>query len=172
LKEKIPVERTLDEYRALCGPLLEAALKDDWKAAKAFLDEHPECVRAPITKEQGTALHNAVVAQRTTFTKELLKRMTPEDLELRTIHGITALQFAAQSGIVRIAEQLVKINKKPLLFHDNDGRKPIHYAVQLGHRNMVSYLFSVTPFEELTAHERIELLLGAIYHDMHGKPYI
>ena len=162
----------MDEYRALCGPLLEAALKGDWMAAKAFLDKHPECVRAPITKEQGTALHNAVVAQHTTFTKELLKRMTPKDLELRTIQKVTALHFAAQSGIVGIAEQLVKINKKPLLFHDEDERKPLLYALEFGDRNMVSYLFSVTPFEQLTADDRIVLLLRTIYFDMHGKPYI
>jgi hypothetical protein len=113
-----------------------------------------------------------VVAQRTTFIKELLKRMTPEDLELRTTQEVTALHFAAQSGIVRIAEQLVKINKKPLLFHDSCGRKPLLYAVELGHRNMVSYLFSMTHFQQLSADERRRLLLSTIYYDMYGKPCI
>jgi ankyrin repeat protein len=91
--------------------------------------------------------------------------MTPEDLELRTTQGVTALHFAAQSGIVRInAEQLVKINNKPLLIHDSYGRKPLHYAVELGHRNMVSYLiFCVTPFEQLTVDERTKLLLNSYY---------
>jgi len=167
--KKIPGERIVDAYLARCGPLLQAAIKGDWPAAKAFLEKNPDCVRAPITKEQGTALHNAVVAQRTTFIKELLKRMNPEDLELRTIQGVTALHFAAQSGIVRIAEQLVKINDKPLLFRDSIGRTPLLYAVDLGHRNMVSYLFSVTHFQHLSADERITLLLGTIFYDMYGK---
>jgi ankyrin repeat protein len=90
--------------------------------------------------------------------------MTPEDLELRTTQGVTTLHFAAQSGIVRIAGQLVKINNKPLLIHDSYGRKPLHYAVELGHRNMVSYLiFCVTPFEQLTADEWTRLLLNSYY---------
>ncbi|XP_059436360.1 ankyrin repeat-containing protein ITN1-like [Corylus avellana] len=94
--------------------------------------------------------------------------MTLEDLELRTKQGATALHFAAQSGIVRIAEQLVKINNKPLLIDDCDERTPLQYAVELGrHRNMVSYLFSVTPLKQLTAHQRSELLLYAVSSDFY-----
>ncbi|XP_059436315.1 ankyrin repeat-containing protein ITN1-like [Corylus avellana] len=148
-------ERIIEENRAHCGLLLHAAIKGDWPAAKAFLEKYPHCVRANVSKEEGTALHEAVVAQQTTFIKELLKLMTPEDLELRTKEGATALHFAAQSGIVKIAEYLVKINNKPLLIDDCDERTPLQYAVELGrHRNMVSYIFSVTPLKQLTAHQR------------------
>ncbi|XP_059436359.1 ankyrin repeat-containing protein ITN1-like [Corylus avellana] len=161
-------ERIIDENRAQCGPLLHAAIKGDWPAAKAFLEKYPHCVRPNVSKEEGTALHEAVVAQQSTFIKELLKLMTPEDLELRTKQGATALHFAAQSGIVRIAEQLVKINNKPLLIDDCDERTPLQYAVELGrHRNMVSYLFSVTPLIQLTAHQRSELLLYAVSSDFY-----
>ncbi|XP_059440569.1 uncharacterized protein LOC132173025 [Corylus avellana] len=160
-------ERTLEEYRTLGGPLLHAAVKGDWPAAKAFLEKYPDCARAPITKQQGTALNNAVVAQRTTFTKELLKWMTQKDMEIRNIKGATALHYAAQSGIVEIAEQLVKVNSKPLLIHDYEENIPLHIAACQGNTNMVSYLFSMTPFEHLTANDRIRLLLDTIYNDMY-----
>ncbi|XP_062161766.1 ankyrin repeat-containing protein ITN1-like isoform X3 [Alnus glutinosa] len=160
--------RTLDEYRALGGPLLHAAIKGDWPAAKAFLEKYPDWVRAPITKQKGTALNNAVMAQHTAFTKELLKWMTPKDLELKNIKGATALHYAAQSGIVRIAEQLVEMNNKPLLIHDCEENIPLHVATCQGHTDMVSYLFSVTPFQHLAANDRTRLLLDTIYNDMYG----
>jgi ankyrin repeat protein len=111
------------------------------------------------------------MAQHTAFTKELLKWMTPKDLELKNIKGATALHYAAQSGIVRIAEQLVKMNNKPLLIHDCEENIPLHIATCQGHTDMVSYLFSVTPFQHLAANDRTRLLLDTIYNDMYGKPY-
>jgi ankyrin repeat protein len=142
-------------------------LRGDWPAVKAFL------VRGPISKDQGTALHNAVLAEETTVIKELLKLMSPEDLKLTTTEGATALHFAAQTKMVKIAEQLVKINNEPLLIHDSDGNTPLHIAVNYrGHRNMIGYLISVTPFDHLTADDRIKLLLDTIHNDTYGTPYI
>jgi len=37
---------------------------------------------------------------------------------------------------------------------------------------MVSYLFSMTHFQQLSADERRRLLLSTIYYDMYGKPCI
>jgi ankyrin repeat protein len=172
-KQNFPGERTLDENRALCRPLHRAVLKGDWPAAEAFLNEHPDCVRAPITNEKATALHIAVIAQRTTFIEELLRLMvtTREDLELQTTYGYTALHHAAQSGIVRIAEKLVDHNHRLLLIPDaNDqGDMPLNVAACLGHANMISYLLSRTRLECLTPEKRTALLHLTIYNDLYGN---
>ncbi|XP_059436323.1 uncharacterized protein LOC132169280 [Corylus avellana] len=161
-------ERTLDEYRALCGPLLQAALKGDWPAAEAFLRQYPYCVRVPISKQRDTALHSAVAVKGTSFVKELLKQMNPDDLELRNINGVTALHVAAQTGDVRIAKEMVKKNKQLLLIINSQRMKPVHVAAHLGHTHMVDYLFSVTPFQELTTDERINLLHFTVSAGFYG----
>ncbi|KAB1200191.1 hypothetical protein CJ030_MR0G007882 [Morella rubra] len=153
--------------RDFCAPLLQATLKGDWRAAKAFLKQHPCCVREPITKEQGTALHYAAAAKRTRFVKELLKLMTPSDLELKTTEGWTALCFAAQSEKVRIAQEMVKMNKKLPYLRTNQGATPLQMAASLGRKSMASYLFSVTPFEQLASGERVELFLATISTDLY-----
>ncbi|XP_059436314.1 ankyrin repeat-containing protein NPR4-like [Corylus avellana] len=132
-----------------------------------FLESNPDCVRVPITKEKATALHVAVIAKHTTFVEELLKLMTPMDLELRAINGFTALHSAAQSRIVEIDKQLVEINDKPLLIPDYSGDIPLNVAAYVGHTNMVSYLFSLTPLEQLTADKHIKLLECTSYNDMY-----
>jgi ankyrin repeat protein len=170
-KQNFPGERTLDEYRALCRPLHQAVLKDDWPAAEAFLREYPDCVRAPITKEKETALHIAVIAERTSFIEELLTLTTLGDLELKTAYEYTALHLAAQSGNVIIAEQLVESNRRPLLIPDaNDhGDMPLNVAACLGHANMISYLLPETPLGELTPDKRTKLLHFTIHNDFYGN---
>jgi ankyrin repeat protein len=171
--KKIPGKRTLlDECRGPCRPLLQAAIKGDWPAAKAFLEKCPHYVRAPISKEQATALHIAAAAQHTTFITKLLKSIvsTPEDLELKTTYGFTALHSTAQSGNVRIAEQLVEMNNKLLSIQDVNEDTPLIVAAYQGHTNMVSYLFAMTGLEHLSDGKRTELLEYTIYNDMFGKP--
>jgi hypothetical protein len=172
-KNKIPGKRTLDECRGPCRPLLQAAIKGDWPAAKAFLKENRDYVRAPITKEKATTLHIAAAAQHTAFITEMLKLIvsTPKDLELmKTTSGFTALHSAAQSGSVRIAKQLVEMNNKLLSIKDVNEDTPLIVAAYLGHTNMVSYLFALTGLEHLTDGKRTELLEYTIYNDMFGKP--
>ncbi|KAB1200196.1 hypothetical protein CJ030_MR0G007887 [Morella rubra] len=155
------------EYRALCAPLLQAALRGNWRAAKAFLKQHPRCVRVAITKEQGTALHYAAAAKRTRFVEELVKLMTPLDLELKTTEGWTALCFAAQSGKVRIAEEMVKRNNKLPCIRTNQGTTPLQIAASVGRKNMVFYLLSATRLEQLSMGERVELFLATISTNMY-----
>ncbi|XP_062162521.1 ankyrin repeat-containing protein NPR4-like [Alnus glutinosa] len=167
--ELSPMKRTLDECRGPCRPLLQAAIKGDWSAAEAFLKENRDYVRAPITKEKATTLHIAAAAQHTAFITEMLKLIvsTPKDLELmKTTSGFTALHSAAQSGNVRIAEQLVEMNNKLLSIKDVNEDTPLIVAAYLGHTNMVSYLFALTGLEHLTDGKRTELLEYTIYNDM------
>ena len=45
---------------------------------------------------------------------------------------------------------------------------PLYMAAMFGHRNMVSYLYSVTNFESLSREEQISLLLGTISADLYS----
>lgn len=164
---KIPGERS-DKYLHLRAPLYQAALKGDWQAAKVLLEKYPNAVLVPVTKWKETALHIAAVARRTAFVKKLVKWMTPSDLEFENIKGNTALCFAALSGALTIAEVLVKMNNKLLLIRSKSGKIPLHIAALYGRRSLVSYLFSVTPFEELAHGERVDLLIATINTDMYG----
>ncbi|XP_035544584.1 uncharacterized protein LOC109012753 [Juglans regia] len=159
----------LPEDRTLSVPLLQAALKGDWKTANSFLKKHPEFVRVPIDREYATALHNAAASKHTNFVIKLLKLMNKEDLELKTTDGCTALFFAAQSGVVRIAMEMVKMNKDLLCIRAKQDVTPLLAAAMRGRRNMVSYLYSVTPFQEyLTSTvERLTLLLATVSTDMY-----
>jgi ankyrin repeat protein len=155
-------KENLEEHRRQSAPLLRAALKGDWVAANAvLLEKNLDRVRARITIEEATTLHIAAASGHTTFVKELLKSMEPiqskDDLELKTNYGFTALHSAAQSGNVRIAMQLVNINKELPLIPCDRGDTPLIVAAYLGHTNMVSYLFSETPLEQLTDEKRIVL---------------
>lgn len=97
-----------------------------------------------------------------------MKLMTPEDLEFKTKSSMTVLHFAARSGMVKVAKEMVEMNNKLPLIRNRYGRTPLQAAARLGHRDMVSYLLSVTPFEQLTTFQRIELLLSTISTDLYG----
>ncbi|XP_035541953.1 uncharacterized protein LOC118344732 [Juglans regia] len=152
-------DSSLSKSRALYVPLLRAALEDDWEAAEAFIQKNPNCLGAPITEEKGTALHNAAAAKRTRFVKELVERMTPEQLAVKTKGNCTALYFAAQSEIVTIAKVMVKKNKNlPLIPKDHIRSLPLYVAIKTGNKDMVSYLYSVTPLQDLASLDHINLL--------------
>jgi hypothetical protein len=94
--------------------------------------------------------------------------MNEEDLTLRTIEGNTAICFAAVSGIVEIAMVLVEKNNNVPLIRGYLGRTPLCNAAMFGHRNMVSYLDSVTNFESLGRQEQISILILTISADLYG----
>jgi ankyrin repeat protein len=147
-------------------------MKGDWEAAKAFLDKCPDCVLLPITMEKATVLHSAAAAKHANFVEEVLKWMTPGDLELKTIYGDTALHFAAQAGEVKIAKEMVEKNNELPLIHNNKEMIPLHTAADKRDRKMVDFLFSdsVTPFQRLTTDQRIELLLLTVSAGFYGMP--
>ncbi|KAG2663316.1 hypothetical protein I3760_16G023100, partial [Carya illinoinensis] len=160
---------SLSQSRAIHAPLLRAALVGDWKAAKAFIQSHPNSVIAPLTEDRDTVLHVAVAAKRTNFVKGLVGLMEPEELAMKASNGFTALYFAAQSEIVTIAEVMVKKNNNLPLKHPNDEIEllPLYQAILTGNRDMVSYLYSVTPVEDLAYVDRMELATAAISSDLY-----
>jgi ankyrin repeat protein len=151
-------------------PLYRAGLEGDWQAAKAILERDPDAVRLPISDDKQYILHIATLAKRSTFVTKLLERMSPDDLELEDKYHNTALYYAALSGTVNIAKEMVNMNQKLPLIRPPGTIKllPLYAASMLPNRDMVVYLFSVTPFEQLTATERINLLFSTIYADLYG----
>lgn len=106
------------------------------------------------------------------FVKELVQLLTDDDLELRNQEGETALCFAAKSGIVAIAKEMVKKTNRLPLVRSREERKPLHKAALLGLRDIVSYRFTVTSFDGLGPPEHMEILVAAISHEMFGTSHI
>ena len=94
--------------------------------------------------------------------------MNEEDLTLQNKDGNTAICFAAASGIVEIAMVMVEKNNNLPLIRGYKVMTPLCMAAMFGHRNMVSYLYSVTNFESLGREEQISLLIGTISADLYG----
>jgi hypothetical protein len=150
-------------------PLYRAGLEGDWQAAKAILERDPNAVRLPISDDKQNILHIATLAKCFPFVKELLEWMSPDDLELEDKYHNTALYYAALSGTVDIAKEMVIKNENlPLIRPAGTMKLPLYAASMLRNRDMVVYLFSATPFELLTATERINLLSSTIYADLYG----
>jgi hypothetical protein len=106
---KFPVT-TRSQYLDSCVRLYQPALKGDWQNASALLMKYPDVFRDPITEWNDTALHIAVATERTDFVKELVERMTPDEIAFQNDSLNTALCFAADSEIVLIAKLMVERN--------------------------------------------------------------
>ncbi|XP_047336523.1 ankyrin repeat-containing protein At5g02620-like [Impatiens glandulifera] len=122
---------------------------------------HPSAFLYGITVGQETVLHIAAAAKHVEFVQKLVDLMKKEDLTLQNKYGYTALCFAAASGVVKIAEIMVKKNDKlPTI---QAGQKvPLHLAALLGHRPMSYYLYNVTNFEQLERQEQVEIFSATI----------
>ncbi|KAG6624382.1 hypothetical protein CIPAW_16G023200 [Carya illinoinensis] len=163
-----------DQSPAFYAPLLRAILEDDWTAAEAFIQKHQNCLGVAITKDQYTALHTAVVVKRTRFVNNFVRLMKMEELELKA-NDCTALYFAAKTKIVTIAEAMVKKNNNlPSIFpnaNDSIRHLPLYAAIETGNRDMVSYLYSVTPIQDLASEDRINILKATISNDLYVRTW-
>ncbi|XP_059436367.1 uncharacterized protein LOC132169333 [Corylus avellana] len=115
--------------------LYQAALKGDWEDAEALFEKYSDVFGRPITEENETVLHIAVAAERPAFVKVLVKRMSSDEIALQSKNGNTALCFAAGSGIVLIAKEMVEVNKKLPLIRGIDGKTPLYMAALNGQRD-------------------------------------
>ncbi|KAE9463906.1 hypothetical protein C3L33_04209, partial [Rhododendron williamsianum] len=130
--------------------LHKAAINGDWDKAKEIIEREPNAVRTPITPFHETALSLAIKSAsegRNHFVRELLERMTPQDVvHLVDNKGRTALHHAARVGNVEGARMLVNKNRDLPTVEDYVGT-PLHWAALLGLREMVLYLKEVTSEE-------------------------
>ncbi|GAA0168180.1 hypothetical protein LIER_22952 [Lithospermum erythrorhizon] len=147
-------------------PLYLAALKGDWKSAAAIFAEDRRAMGAVITETYETALHIASGAKRTEFVQKIVKEMNVSQLRMRNFVGNTALCFAAASGIVEIAKEMVDKDRELLFIPGGQGASPLYTATLLGHEEMVWYLYDNTK-QYLGFGECAGLLVAAITSDLY-----
>ncbi|KAH8502587.1 hypothetical protein H0E87_014043 [Populus deltoides] len=131
-------------------PLYKAVDIGDLEATMKFLKEHPDGLTASISADGDTALHAAVLAGHIEIVVELVTQLEEGDLEIKNRNNATALNYAAIGGITRIAEVLVAKNEGLLKVPNQNGLIPVVVACLYGHKDMVRYLYSVSPKEELS----------------------
>ena len=122
----------------------------DWTNTKAFLDNDPHAVRAIISPTKEIALHVAILAGHVHIVGELVKLMTPGDLELKSGLGETPLTTAAISGNTKMAEAIVKVHAGAVSVGNQYGQIPVIVASFYDQKEMVRYLYQKTPIEELS----------------------
>ncbi|KAI3968432.1 hypothetical protein MKW92_012696 [Papaver armeniacum] len=151
-------------------PFYKALIKGDWETAKETIEDDPGALTAKITHGGETALHVAILSAKLNTVRELLKLMPPEALEAKSNPGNPAISFAASLGITEIAKLIVEKNNGVLRIINQYGRIPLVQAVLNGKEDMVRYLYSVTPEEELdpdTSKNGATFLTGAITAEMY-----
>lgn len=137
-----------------------------------FLEEHPDGLTARISADGDTALHVAVLAGHTEIVEELVGRLEQGELGIQNGNNATALNYAAIGGITRIAEELVGKNRGLLTVPNQNGQIPVVVASLYGHKDMVRYLYSVSPKEELSSATNnkngVMLLTTCIMDELYG----
>lgn len=156
-----------NQHQTVENRYLAAALRGNWQSAKAILEADRDAVRGSLTETRESVLHIAFASKHTAFVKDVVRFLTGEELERKNVDGDTALCFAAKSGTVKIAKEMVEMNNRLPLIRSSEERTPLHIAAKLGSREMTSYLYSVTPFERLSTDERMEILMATITNDMY-----
>ncbi|XP_021825764.1 ankyrin repeat-containing protein NPR4-like [Prunus avium] len=129
-------------------PFFAAVKLGDWRKAKEFLTRDPNAIRA-IYSTGGTALHIATKFGHEHIVEELVQSMTPEDLEIVEDDNWTALHLAARLNL-KMVECMVTKNKKLLGIADGSyGLTPILVGAQFDLWDIVRYLYSLTPIQDL-----------------------
>ncbi|KAJ6413764.1 hypothetical protein OIU84_006550 [Salix udensis] len=146
-------------------PLYKAVDNGDVEATMKFMEEHPDGLTASISADGDTALHVAVLAGHTEIVEKLVG-------PVRAGNNATALNYAAIGGITRIVEELVAKNRGLLAVPNQNGQIPVVVASLYGHKDMVRYLYSVSPKEELSPATNnkngVMLLTTCIMDELYG----
>ncbi|XP_058213515.1 uncharacterized protein LOC131325333 [Rhododendron vialii] len=142
-RNRLPGEK--DEYQKYT-PLLKAALRGDWEAAKKFFAQDPKAITAPITRELESALYMATGTgpAAINFVAELLKLMPAEALTERDIAGHTPLHLGAWVGNTAAVVLLLEKNPGLLRIREERGWLPVHFAAIHAKKETLSYLLKVT----------------------------
>ncbi|XP_008245178.1 PREDICTED: uncharacterized protein LOC103343292 [Prunus mume] len=130
-------------------PLFDAVSSGDWNKAKEFLTLHPNAIRATSPSANNTALHMATDFEHEHIVEELVQLMSEEDLELTDKWGWTALAVAANRGNLKMVECMVRKSMKILCIPTKENITPIILASLNEQWDVVHYLYSVTPLQDL-----------------------
>ncbi|KAE9448851.1 hypothetical protein C3L33_19254, partial [Rhododendron williamsianum] len=142
-RNRLPGQK--DEYQKYT-PLLKAALRGDWEAAKKFFAQDPKVITAPITRELESALYMATGTGPAAidFVAELLKLMPAEALAQGDIAGNTPLHLSAWVGNTAAAVLLLEKNPGLLRIREERGWLPVHFAAIHAKKETLWYLLKVT----------------------------
>lgn len=144
-----------------------------WRQAKSIYDKFPDIVRILLTAQGDTALHVAVNEESTTFVEELVKLMTPQDLEIQNRHGNTTFCMAVIARNDYFCQIMIEKNENlPLIRGTQDEMLPVHLAVLSDYRKMVNDLSSENLLQKM-AFEDIERLFFMTIDNgrMYGKTH-
>nr|POE88477.1 hypothetical protein CFP56_70444 [Quercus suber] len=136
-------------------------------------------IQRHIGIDRETTLHVAAAANQEKFVKNLLKWMTKypitaEDeaenvtLTAQNNNGTTALNFAAAVGNLKIAMEMLNINKKELpniATRGDNPIKPLFMAASAGHSEMVKLLY---PYTTMVGNEEAEIFITCVKNDLYG----
>ncbi|KHG10335.1 Serine/threonine-protein phosphatase 6 regulatory ankyrin repeat subunit B [Gossypium arboreum] len=116
---------------------------------KEFLRENPNALREKITLKDDRALHVAVMAGRTDIVKVLVEMMGKEELEMKNDMGETAFSIATINESWKMVEDMVEKNSNLLTLKNRYGAIPVVVASLFSAKDMVRYLYQITPKEIL-----------------------
>ncbi|KAI3963870.1 hypothetical protein MKW92_026101 [Papaver armeniacum] len=123
---------------------------DSWMGANVFFRDFPEALTAEITEDGSTALHVAVRLGRADLVRDLLKLMTPAQLEARTHKGDTPMSVAAKGyNNLEIVKMMAEKNKYLLQMENQDEHSALAIAAINGDEIVFRYLHKLTPPEML-----------------------
>ena len=165
-------EGNIDDGVEIYVDLYKALQIGNWNDAEEFLNRHPHAISAKITVTEKTALHVAAEAGHVHIVEELVKQMSEENLEIKDIHGFTALARATYSGNYRIAECMLEKYENLIRIGNNFGNIPVILAVFNGHLKLARYLYLLTPLEILMPEKGTmgaTVVCEAIYNNALGK---
>jgi len=90
------------KFERIAGSLKEDLTRhiwwDKWLESKSIIDKCPDMVRIPLNDRGDTALHVAVSQWSLETVKELVQRMSPEDMLIPNLDGMLPVHLAALYG--------------------------------------------------------------------------
>nr|CAN68876.1 hypothetical protein VITISV_001418 [Vitis vinifera] len=155
--------------------LYKAVVNGDWKSASKLLEDNPTSFLAPIRRNDPPMLHIAVDLGEASmgFVEKLVEFMPSEALSLQDSDGATALFTAAMAGNIKAAKLLVDKNPSLPNICSYGNLVPLHSALKYGHKELTSYLLSVTrddvypsPFADKPGFELLRRALMVGFNDV------
>lgn len=167
VKEKEEKDAHVQSRR--CSKLYNAALSGKWENAENLFADLEHGVATHIGRDSETALHVAVMDTKVdVFWKNMLKKMSSEEVALKDSDGDTALHVAAMVGNLKAAKELVKF---PGLVNDLNvcDQPPVLKAALFRQRETLRYLISMSERSLFQGQQGLKLLCAVITSEYFGQ---
>ncbi|KAI3925731.1 hypothetical protein MKX01_003290 [Papaver californicum] len=102
-----------------------------------------------LEKKTRSTLHVAVGLGRVNFVKDLLSKMIPEELEMKTRQGSASISIAAESNNMEIVEMMVKLNPGLLQIENEHGHIPLVTSAVNANEEMICCIYKMTSVEKI-----------------------